>query len=159
MELSLTLEDPRTDDVRALLDRHLAFARDMSPEEHVHAMEAERLTDPLVTLFGVRRDGVLLGVGALKHLDATHAEVKSMHVSEAARGQGLGRVIVDHLLAVARERGYRRVSLETGTMAAFVPAHALYTKAGFVPCPPYADYTDNPYSRCMTLELPGPAQA
>jgi len=94
-----------------------------------------------------------VGIGALKRLDASHAEVKSMHTSEAARGQGVGRAMVDHLLAVAAERNYQRVSLETGTMDAFAPARSLYTKVGFAPCEPFGEYTANPYSICMTMTI------
>jgi putative acetyltransferase len=96
---------------------------------------------------------VLLGVGALKRLDEAHAELKSMHTSEAARSQGVGRAMVDHLLAVAADGRYQRVSLETGTMDAFAPARSLYTKVGFRPCAPFGEYTVNPYSACMTIDL------
>jgi putative acetyltransferase len=153
MDIVVTVDDPGADDVRALLERHLAFAREMSPPEHVHALEVDSLLDSGITFFSARRDGRLLGVGALSRLDDAHAELKSMHTSEAARGLGVGRAIVDHILAVAAERNYERVSLETGTMDAFAPARSLYTKVGFVPCEPFAAYTANPYSICMTIEL------
>jgi putative acetyltransferase len=147
MGLVIAVDDPRVDDVRTLLDRHLAFAREVTPPDHVHAMEVDDLVDPSVTFFSARRDGVLLGVGALKRLDESHAEVKSMHTSESARGQGVGRAMVGHLLAVAADRGYQRVSLETGTI------DALYTTVGFEPCAPFGEYTDNPHSACMTIDL------
>jgi putative acetyltransferase len=153
MDLVIAADDPRMDDVRTLLDRHLAFAREVTRPDHVHAMEVDDLVGPAVNFFSARRDGVLLGVGALKRLDEAHAELKSMHTTEAARGQGIGRALVDHLLAVARDRSYQRVSLETGTGDAFVPARSLYTKAGFRPCAPFGAYTDNPYSACMTIDL------
>ena len=153
MDLVIAIDDPRIDDVRTLLDRHLAFARDVTPPDHVHAMEVDDLLGPAVTFFSARRDGVLLGVGALKRLDETHAELKSMHTSKTARGRGVGRAMVDHLLAVAADRGYQRVSLETGTGDAFVPARSLYTKIGFEPCAPFGEYTVNPHSACMTIEL------
>jgi putative acetyltransferase len=153
MDLVIVVDDPRSDDVRTLLDRHMAFARDVTPPDHVHAMAVDDLMGPAVTFFSARRDGVLLGVGALKRLDETHAELKSMHTSEAARGQGVGRAMVDHLLAVAADRGYQRVSLETGTGEAFAPARALYAKVGFERCAPFGEYTVNPYSACMTIDL------
>jgi putative acetyltransferase len=153
MDLVIAVDDPRIDDVRTLLDRHLAFAREVTPPDHVHAMEVDDLLGPAVTFFSARRDGVLLGVGALKRLDEAHAELKSMHTSEAGRGQGVGRAMVDHLLAVAADRSHQRVSLETGTTDAFAPARSLYTKVGFRPCPPFGEYTDNPYSACMTIDL------
>ncbi len=85
-------------------------------------LDHEGLLDPALTLFGYRVDGVLLAIGALRHLDENHVEVKSMHTAEEARGRGVGRAMLDHLISVARERGYRRVSLETGTTDAFAPA-------------------------------------
>jgi putative acetyltransferase len=153
MDLVIAVDDPRIDDVRTLLDRHLAFAREVTPPDHVHAMEVDDLVDPAVTFFSVRRAGVLLGVGALKRLDESHAEVKSMHTSESARGEGVGRAMVGHLLAVAADRGYQRVSLETGTMDAFAPARSLYTTVGFEPCAPFGEYSDNPHSAYMTIDL------
>jgi putative acetyltransferase len=109
-----------------------------------------------VAFVSVRQDGRLLGVGALRLIDESHAELKSMHTVEAARGQGVGRAMVEHLVGVARARGCRRVSLETGSMAAFAPARALYSSAGFVPCEPFADYRPSPNSVYMKLEL-GPS--
>jgi putative acetyltransferase len=153
MDLLVAVEDPAADDVRALLEAHLAFCRAHSPPEHVHAMDVERLLEPGVTLFGARRDGTLLGVGALKMLDERHAEVKAMHTTEAARGQGVGRAVALHLLGVSADRGCQQVSLETGTMDAFAPARSLYANVGFQPGPPFAGYTANPYSTFMTLSV------
>lgn len=152
-EGQISVDDPRAADVRALLARHLTFANSHSPPEDVHALDVDGLLGPEVTFVSYRSGGVLLGVGALKRLDAEHAELKSMHVAEEARGRGIGRAILDHLLALARERGYRRVSLETGSMEAFAPARSLYASAGFTPCPPFGDYWDSPNSTCMTLSL------
>ena len=153
MDLIIAVADPNADDVRALLDRHLSFARGESPPEHVHALASQAWADPGLTLFGARRDGELLGVGAIRRLDDTHAELKAMHTVAQARGQGVGQAMLSHLLRVAAARGYQRVSLETGTMDAFAAARALYRKAGFRPCAPFGSYTVNPYSLCMTLAL------
>jgi putative acetyltransferase len=146
-------DDPRAEDVRALLERHLAFANAHSPPEDVHALDVDALVDPAVTFFSFRRGGELLGVAALKRLDAGHVEVKSMHTAAAARGRGIGRAMIDHLLALARDRGFRRVSLETGSMAAFAPARSLYAGAGFAPCGPFGDYRPSANSTFMTLDL------
>jgi len=151
MQLVIDVDDPWADDVRSLLDRHLGFAHEESPPEHVHALPPDRLVDPAVTFFSARRDGELLGVGALKQLDASHGEVKSMHTSAPARGQGIARAMLDHLLSMAWSRGYERVSLETGGTDAFAPARTLYESVGFVRCEPFADYTVNEFSVCMTL--------
>src|SRR5215469_904303 len=153
MELVIGVEDPMAPDVEAVLARHLAAMNENTPPAHVHALPARRLQDPSVTLFGARRDGVLLGVGAIRHLDATHVEIKSMHTLSDARGQGVGRAILRHLLHVAGSSGYDRVSLETGTKAAFEPARMMYSSAGFRPCEPLGEYSVNPYSVCMTLAL------
>lgn len=153
-DLVFAVEDPATsEDVAGLLRRHLAFAHEHSPPEDVHALDSDGLRADNVTFFTARRDGRLLGVGALRQIDAAHVEVKSMHTAASARGQGVGRAMVEHLLAVARSRGYSRVSLETGTMPAFAPARALYASAGFAPCEPFGPYWNSPYSVCMTVEL------
>jgi putative acetyltransferase len=153
VDLVIAVDDPRVEDVKALVEAHLAFARRVTPPEGVHALGTEGLLDPAVTFFSARRDGELLAVGALKQLDASHAELKSMHTIEAARGQGVGRAMVAHLLSVAAERNFRRVSLETGTMDAFAPARSLYAKAGFAPCEPFGDYSLSPSSTYMTVSL------
>ena len=146
-------DDPRADDVRELLGRHLAHARATTLPQEVYALDVDSLADPSVTFFSFRAGGELLGVAALKRLSADHAEIKSMHTAEVARGQGIGRRLVEHLLAVARRRGFERVSLETGAGPAFAPARELYARAGFAPCPPFGDYLPSPNSTCMTLTL------
>jgi len=151
--LLIELDDPGRDDVRALLERHLAFAFEHSPPEDVHALGLDGLRTPDVSFYSGRVDGTLLGVGALKQLDPAHGELKSMHTSAEARGQGIGRAIVDHLVAEARRRGYRRLSLETGSNEPFVPARTLYARAGFVVCGPFADYELSDFSTFMTLDL------
>jgi putative acetyltransferase len=143
--------DPRKPDVRALLRRHLEFALTQSPPEHSFALDVDGLVDPAITFYSYRDGGALLGVGALKELDTWHGEIKSMHTAERARGRGVGRAMLSHLVAVARTRGYRQVSLETGTMAAFEPARSLYADAGFVPCGPFADYRPSDDNFFMTL--------
>ena len=149
----IAVDDPRAADVRALLARHLAFARGHTPPEDAHALDVDGLTDPAVTLFGLRRDGELLGVAALKELDPRHGEVKSMHTAEAARGRGVARALLDHLMAVARERGYERLSLETGAQPAFAPARALYARTGFEECAPFGSYAPSRNSTFMTRTL------
>jgi putative acetyltransferase len=152
----ISIDDPTADDIRALLAHHLTFTSSQSPPEDAHALDVDALRDPAVTFFSFRSSGELLGVGALKQLDERHAEVKSMHTARAARGRGIGRAIVDHIVRVARDRGVQRISLETGSMAAFAPARALYASAGFVLCEPFGDYGPSPYSTFMTLDLTAP---
>jgi putative acetyltransferase len=149
----IELDDPRADDVRALLAVHVTFARAQTPPEDAHAMDVDGLLDPAVAFFSYRDGGRLLAVGALKQLDPHHAEIKSMHTAQDARGRGLGRLMLEHLIAVARERGYARLSLETGSMASFAPARSLYASAGFAVCEPFGDYRASPNSTYMTLAL------
>lgn len=150
----IAVDDPHASDVRELLERHLEFARSTSPPEDTHALDVAGLLDPAVTFFSFRRAGELLAVGALKRLDPGHAELKSMHTAQAARGLGVGRAMLGHLIAVARDRGFARLSLETGSMAAFAPARALYASAGFRPCEPFGAYRPSRHSTFMTLTLP-----
>jgi putative acetyltransferase len=152
-ERQISVDDPRAADVRALLGRHMEFARSTTPPEDVFALDVDGLADPTVTLFSLRVDGRLLGVAALKRLDDAHGEVKSMHTAEEARGGGVARALVDHLVGVARERGYRRLSLETGSGPPFEPARRLYASAGFAPCDAFGDYVPSPRSAYMTLAL------
>jgi len=155
-EGEISIDDPRTEDVRELLERHLDFTKATSPPEDVHALDVDGLLDPDVTFFSFRLRGEVLGVGALKRLDERHAELKSMHTCQEARRRGIGRLMLDHLIGVARSSGFRRVSLETGSMEAFAPARSLYESAGFRLCEPFGDYLPSPNSTFMTLSLIGP---
>jgi len=146
-------DDPRTADIRELLGRHLDFAYSHPGAEHVHALNIDGLLDPAIAFFSYREGGGLLAIGALKQLAPGHAEIKSMHTAQAARGRGIGRAMLDHLIGLARERGCNRVSLETGTIPAFAPARALYASAGFLACGPFGDYAESPFNTFMTLTL------
>src|SRR5262249_38658595 len=136
VEMQIAVADPRTPDVRALLDRHLAFVLAQSPPEHSFALDAGELLDPAITLFAFRADDSVLGIGATKRLGPHHAEIKSMPPAEAARGRGVGRAVLTHLLGVARGEGFRRVSLETGATAALAPAPGPVRKRGLHPMRP-----------------------
>lgn len=125
--------------ILALLQFHLDEMHQFSPPGSVHAMPAERLRQPDVTFFSAWDGKTLAGCGAIRHLDETHGELKSMRVAPQYRRKGAGRALLEHMLAEARARGYRRVSLETGRPAPFLPAHTLYRAHGFVECPPFAD--------------------
>lgn len=140
-------------EVRQLLDSHLEDLATHSPAESMHAMPADRLTSPDVTFWSVWSGDRVVGCGALKEIDATHGEVKSMRTLDDVRGQGVGGLVLVHLLDEARRRGYQRVSLETGSTEPFFPAHRLYERHGFVRCGPFAGYVDDPWSVFMTLEL------
>jgi putative acetyltransferase len=151
--LEVVADDRFGPEVVALLSEHLAAMRDYSPACSVHALDLDRLRDPAVTFWSAWLGDDLAGCGALQELDPTHGEVKSMRTAPAHLRQGVAAAVLDQLLIAAQERGYERVSLETGSGPAFDPAHALYVRHGFVPCGPFADYADDPFSRFFTLEL------
>lgn len=141
--------------VLALLREHLAHMHEITPPEFVFAFDASKLRAPDVTFWSVWQGDRLLGCGALKQLDPLHGEVKSMRTPADARRQGAGKAVLQHIIATARSRGYRRLSLETGSHPAFEPAHRLYERHGFVRCGPFGPYTENPSSVFMTLSLAG----
>jgi len=153
MSLDIQRDDPARPDVTALLEEHLRNMYELSPPESVHALDVNKLKTPDITFWSVREGGVLMGCGALKELDAKHAEIKSMRTPAAARRRGAGRAMLEHILREARRRGYRRLSLETGSQDAFEPARRLYRSAGFTVCGPFGDYLLDPNSVFMTLEL------
>jgi putative acetyltransferase len=145
-------------EIAALLQAHLDTMAVHSPPESRHALDLAGLRRPDVTFWCAWDGPVLMGCGALKQLDATHGEIKSMHTAARFRGRGVAAALLDTILAEARRRGLARLSLETGSMAAFAPARTLYARRGFIECPPFADYRPDPHSTFMTLalhEMPG----
>ncbi len=151
----LTIEPADFSDERLgrLVAQHLADMHATSPAESVHALDRTGLQDPRVTMWVVSRDAELLGCGALKELSPVEGEIKAMRTVAAARGAGVGARMLGFLLDRARERGYRRVSLETGSQQFFAPARRLYARHGFTECEPFADYVLDPNSVFMTLAL------
>jgi putative acetyltransferase len=141
-ETTISVDDPSRPEILALLERHLGFCLSETPPEHSFALDADGLLDPKVTFVSFRDGATVLGVAAIKELDGGHAEIKSMHTAAEARGRGVGRALLSHLLDTARARGYRRVSLETGTTPGFAAARALYESAGFVPTGPFGGYPE-----------------
>lgn len=148
------IEDDLTGpEIADLLHLHLDEMHSWSPPESVHAMGIERLRAADVTFYSAWADGRLAACGAIKQLSADHGELKSMRAHPDFRRAGAGRAILEHLLAVAARRGYCRVSLETGRPEQFLPARRLYEANGFAECPPFGDYTQDPFSICMTRTL------
>lgn len=146
------LTDPR---ILRLLEDHLTDMHAESPPERVHALDVSGLTHGSVTFWVISEGETALGCVALKELDPTHAELKSMRTDGAARGRGLGRLLLEHALAEATARGYTRMSLETGSQEFFRPARTLYARYGFVETGPFGDYRLDPLSVFMTRELAG----
>ena len=155
--MRLNIDDLSSPLVHALLEEHLSNMYELSPPEQVFALDLNELRSPDITFWTVWNDDSLLGCGALKELSVTHGEVKSMRTPKAARGKGAGRAVLEHIISVARQRGYTRLSLETGTHPAFEPAHNLYRSQGFVKSAPFGSYCIDPHSVFMTLELDGDA--
>ena len=151
--MRIQIDDPARPDVHALLEEHLRHMHELSPPESVHALDVSKLKVPEITFWTVRDGEQLLGCGALKELSPDHGEIKSMRTPAALCRVGAGRAVLNHILDEARRRGYKRLSLETGPAETFAAAHRLYESAGFTPCGPFGDYTLDPYSVFLTLDL------
>jgi putative acetyltransferase len=151
--MRIELDDLTRPQVQALLREHLENMYAVSPPESVHALGLDALRKPDVTFWSVWEGDRLLGCGALKALDARHGEIKSMRTAPAHRRRGVARVVLQHIIDEARRRRYERLSLETGSMDAFLPAQRLYESFGFEYCAPFADYVLDPNSVFMTKRL------
>jgi len=148
--MDIQIDDLSKPDIVKLIREHLRSAAEHSPPESIHALDLDGLRDPAITFWSARQDGELLGCCALKELSRTHGEIKSMRTAAAHQRKGVASRLLEYILDEAKRRGYERVSLETGTMEAFAPARELYRRFGFEPCPPFAQYFEDPYSVCMT---------
>ncbi|MEV4238898.1 GNAT family N-acetyltransferase [Nocardia sp. NPDC050408] len=151
--LRIVLDDLSGPEVAALLTQHLAEMYDNSPEDSVHALDLDALRGPNVTFWSAWEDDELAGCGALKQLDVTHGEIKSMRTATDRTGRGIASALLNHLIAEARARDYQRLSLETGACDYFAPAQRLYARHGFEICAPFADYVEDPHSVFMTRIL------
>jgi putative acetyltransferase len=140
-------------EVRELLQEHLANMAQLSPPESVHALDIDALRKPGITFWTVWSGDALLGCGALKELSPAHGEVKSMRTSSAHRRKGVACAMLSHIIEEARKRSYTRLSLETGSIQAFLPAQRLYASFGFAYCSPFADYVEDTNSVFMTRAL------
>ena len=151
--MNIEPDDLTRPEVHALLAEHLSNMHQLSPPESVHALDVEQLRRPDITFWCAWEGAQLLGCGALKELSPSHGEVKSMRTGRAHLRKGVARAILGRILEEARRRRYERLSLETGTMAAFQPAQRLYASFGFTCCGPFADYVEDPNSVFMTRAL------
>ncbi len=149
----ITPDDLSGPEIRGLLEVHFAGMLANSPVGSCHFLDFDGLNAPDVTFWSVWDEGVLAGCGALKELSGQHGEIKSMRTDGAHLRKGVGAHMLEHIIAEAKARGYRRLSLETGSSAAFVPATRMYEMRGFADCAPFADYKPDPFSRFMTLEI------
>ena len=153
LPLDIRIDDLRGPEIARLLQEHLDDMALHSPPESIHALDLDKLRRPEITFWTAWQGGELLGCGAIKALDATHGEIKSMRTSMHHRRKGVAASMLQHILNEARRRDYRRLSLETGSPAAFEPARQMYARFGFQHCGPFADYVADPYSVFMTREF------
>lgn len=151
--ISILVDDLSSEATLQLIARHLDGMREYSPPESVHALDVEALRDPAVTFWSAWIDGELAGIGALKTLDDTRGELKSMRVDDRFRGAGVGRALLRHIIADARTRGMTSLWLETGTTPDFAPAQRLYESEGFTTCDPFDEYVHDAFSRFMTRTI------
>jgi putative acetyltransferase len=151
--MRIEIDDVSRPQVLALLEEHLRNMYELTPPEAVFAFDAAKLRAPGVVFWTAWDGDALLGCAALKELSPTQGEVKSMRTPARLRRQGVGRALLNHVLQVARERGYTELLLETGNHPAFGPAQTLYRSVGFRECGPFAAYTDNGFSVFMQLNL------
>jgi putative acetyltransferase len=151
--MDIRVDDLRGSEIAALLSEHLRSMYLHSPPESVHALDIERLRAPDITMWSAWEDGDLLGCAALKQLDREHGEIKSMRTASRHLRKGVAAALLRHILAEAKRRSYRRLSLETGSQPAFAAARNLYSQFGFEACGPFADYSEDPNSVYMTRTL------
>jgi putative acetyltransferase len=148
-------QDSRLVDVRiiSLLEEHVAEMKSITPPESKHALDLDGLRVPEISFWAVWDADNVAGCGAIRELDQNHVELKSMRTASAYQGRGVASRLLRHIVARCRERGYQRISLETGAMDFFIPARRLYAKFGFMECSPFADYRDDANSVFMTIKL------
>ncbi|MEN9864951.1 MAG: hypothetical protein RL748_541 [Pseudomonadota bacterium] len=151
--MEIRIDDLSGPEVHELLAEHLRGMQAESPPECVHALDLSGLRRPEITFWTVWDGAQLMGCGALKQLDAQHAELKSMRTAKAHLRKGVAKALLLHMLEVARQRGYQKLSLETGTTAGFIPAHQLYQSLGFTKCGPFGDYVEDAFSVFMQKVL------
>lgn len=151
--MKIVVDDLSGSQVAAFLQEHIDEMRATSPPESKHALDLDGLRKPEVTFWSVYDGDRLVGCGALKKLDDSSAEIKSMRTARAAKRRGVASALLQHIVAQARQRGFTQLYLETGSADFFVPARALYARHGFAPCEPFADYPKDPHSVHMTRAL------
>lgn len=151
--MKIVVDDLSGPEIARFLDEHVQEMRSITPLESKHALDLDGLRRPEVTFWSVMDGDDLVGCGAIKRLDARHAELKSMRTAPARKRSGIASLLLEHIIAEARRMGFTRLSLETGAADFFLPARKLYEKFGFGYCEPFADYRPDPYSAFMTRTL------
>ena len=153
MPIKIAIDDLSKPDVIALLQAHLDFMAVLSPPESIHALDLAGLEIPEITFWTARQKGELLGCVALKDFGKNQGEIKSMHTAEIARGKGVAKLLLKHVIDIALSRNIQTLLLETGSADGFIPARNLYQSHGFEVCPPFGDYVEDPHSVFMKKQL------
>jgi putative acetyltransferase len=151
--IRIRVDDLTGVEIAELLQTHLNAMREHSPEGSVSALDLDGLRAPEITFWSAWDGETLAGCGAVKQLGPTHGEIKSMRTAAAHLRKGVAAALLQHIIDVSRERGYRKLSLETGSTEPFMAAHRLYSNFGFVPCGPFSTYSDEVFSRYFELVL------
>lgn len=151
--MEIRLGDLTNAAVISLLEEHHQDMLKHSPAESVHALDLSALSHHDITFWSVWHNNELAGCGALKAIDKFHGEIKSMRTCKNFLRQGVAKLLVEHMINIANTRNYQKLSLETGTMDAFLPAQKLYQQLGFKTCLPFSDYQEDPYSTFMSKTL------
>jgi len=151
--MRIVVDDLSGPAIAAFLAEHIEEMRSITPLESKHALDLDALRVPEITFWTVLDEDAVVGCGAVKRLDASHAELKSMRTARARKRSGIGSTLLEHILDEATRMGFSRISLETGSAEFFRPARTLYAKYGFDYCEPFADYKLDPHSVFMTRHL------
>lgn len=151
--MEIRVDDLSGPGIAHLLQTHLDSCLSVTPVGSAHALDINSLRASDVTFWTVWQEDILMACGALKEIAPDHGEIKSMHTYQKYRGKGIASRLVHHIIAEAKNRHYKRLSLETGSFEAFAPARAAYEKLGFDECPPFAAYKLDPNSVFMSLNL------
>lgn len=146
-------DDLSGEDVQQLLEHHARGMEEHSPPGSCHYFDLNALRADNVTVWTIWYGNSLAGIGAIREIDATHGEIKSMRTADAHLGKGVGRRLLGHITEDARQRGYARLSLETGSSDAFGAARHLYLSSGFVECGPFDTYEQSDVSLYYSLQL------
>jgi len=151
--MEIKVDDLTGEAIIRLIGEHLHGMALTSPPESIHALDLDGLKKPEITFWSIWDEGDLAGCGALKELDDKHGELKSMRTASNHLRKGAARKLLLHIIEEAKKRGYDSISLETGSMEEFLPARRLYESFGFIYCPPFADYKEDPNSVFMIKKL------
>ncbi len=143
-------DDPQ---VNELLKKHFVELRSVSPAGSTHVLDIAGLKDQTIKFWSLWEGNELMGCGALKFLNDTHGEFKSIRVADKHRKKGMGEKIISHLITEAKKIGIKRLSIETGAGEFFSPARKLFKKFGFKACKPFAHYKEDPNSCYFDLEI------